>query len=768
MLFAILSGFLSAMLILLFGKQVKGKLAVIITLLPLSLFTYFLVLLPEVANGNALLFSYEWVPSMGINLDFKADGLSLLFSLLITGIGALVFFYASYYLKGHRYLDRFYCYLSIFMAAMLGVVLSDNVILLFVFWELTSISSFFLIGFNNDDAASRKSSIMALAITGGGGFLLMAGFILMGSISNTYSIREMLTSAAVLKEHANYGWILLFLFAGAFTKSAQFPFHFWLPGAMKAPTPVSAYLHSATMVKAGIYLLARFTPVLGGHPYWNITLLIVGGFTMLYSAYHSTLRTDLKSILAYSTISALGMLVFLLGAGSEQAMTAVAVFILVHALYKAALFLTAGILDHETGTRDVTQLSGLRKVMKPVAITGLLAALSSAGVPLTFGFIGKDLIYEATLHAETIGILLTAVAVLTNILLLYAGFLAGIKPFTGELPEAFKGVHLPDMRLWVPPLLLAALGLVYGILPSLTDVSLVQPVVQSLAPGAVTAPLKLWHGINPVLLLSGLTLAGGIGLYFYRQPAASRVEALRRYDYLSPETLLLKGVGKFDVFSHWYTNKLHSGYLRSYVNIIVIFMSGLLAYKLITGVNIYLDLSNISRVTIYDVTVFCIIIAAIWKTISTSSRITAVACMSVVGYCICLLFVIYSAPDLAMTQFTIDTLTVILFVLVLFRLPRFLRINDRKVVARDSIVSIVFGTLIAIIALEVMNEPTNKETSRYYAENAYLLAKGKNVVNVMLVDFRGFDTLVEITVLIIAALGVYSLLKLRVSSTEKE
>lgn len=704
---------------------------------------------------------------MGINLDFRADGLSLLFSLLITGIGALVFFYASSYLKDHPYLDRFYCYLCIFMASMLGVVLSDNIILLFVFWELTSISSFFLIGFNNEDPASRKSSIMALAVTGGGGFLLMAGFILLGSISNTYSIREMLTSAAVLKEHTNYGWILFFLFAGAFTKSAQFPFHFWLPGAMKAPTPVSAYLHSATMVKAGVYLLARFTPVLGSHPYWNTTLLIVGGITMLYGAFHATLRTDLKSILAYSTISALGMLVFLLGAGSEQAMIAVAVFILVHALYKAALFLTAGILDHETGTRDVTQLSGLRKVMKPVALTGLLAALSSAGVPLTFGFVGKDLIYEATLH-DNLNILLTAAAVLTNILLLYAGFLAGIKPFTGALPEAFKNVHLPDMRLWVPPLLLAVLGIVYGILPSLTDAALMQPVVQSLSPGTVTAPLKVWHGVNPVLLLSGLTLAGGIGLYYYRQPSSFRLQTMSRYDYLSPETLVLKGAGKFDIFSHWYTNRLHNGNLRSYVSIIVIFMIGLLAYKLITGVNIYFDLSNVSRLTIYDVTIFCIIIAAIWKTISTSSRITAVACMSVVGYCICLLFVIYSAPDLAMTQFTIDTLTVILFVLVLFRLPRFLRINDRKVVLWDGIVSALFGALISIIALEVMNEPTNKETSRYYAENAYLLAKGKNVVNVMLVDFRGFDTLVEITVLIIAALGVYSLLKLRISSTEKE
>lgn len=755
------------MLVLLAGRYVRGKLAVLTTLLPLGLFIYFLGMLPAV-QAQPLLFSYPWIPSMGIDLDFKLDGLSMLFSLLITGIGTLVFAYASYYLKGHQYLDRFYCYLSLFMASMLGLVLSDNVMLLFVFWELTSITSFFLIGFNNDDPASRRNSLMALAVTGGGGFLLMTGFVLLGTLSGTYSVTSMLQSAEMLKGHAWYGWILFFLFAGAFTKSAQFPFHFWLPGAMKAPTPVSAYLHSATMVKAGIYLLARFTPVLGGHIYWNTTLLTVGAITMLYSAWHAMQRTDLKGILAYSTIAALGTLVFLLGVGTEHAMAAVAVFILVHALYKAALFLVAGILDHETGTRDVTILRGLRKVMMPVAVAGILAALSSAGLPLTFGFIGKDLIYEATLHAGEYGYILTGIAVLTNILVLYAGFQAGIRPFAGPLPEAFREVHLPDLRLWVPPLILAALGLLYGIVPSLADAPVVQPVVKALGVGGA-APLKIWHGFNLVLLLSGVTLAGGCLLYFLRQPSVKHELALSRFSNLSPETLTVQSARAFSKFSAWYTNKLHNGNLRSYVHVIIIFVIGLLAYKLITGVHLYFDLrTNVAPITVYDLTVFGIILVAIWKTVSTSSRITAVASMSVVGYCICILFVIYSAPDLAMTQFTIDTLTVVLFVLVLFRLPRFLRINDRKVIVRDSIISGLFGILIAIIALEVMNEPTNKETSRFYAENAYLAAKGKNVVNVMLVDFRGFDTLVEITVLIIAALGVYSLLKLRISSSEKE
>src|SRR5690606_18684068 len=287
MLIAVLAGLIVSILCIPFGKFLARRAAVWFSLLPIGLFAYFFSYIPSIRAGSSVSFHYPWVPSMGINLDFHLDGLALLFSLLITGIGSLVFLYASSYLKGHPYLDRFYAYLSLFMASMLGLVLSDNILLLFIFWELTSISSFFLIGFNNDDPASRKSALIALAVTGGGGFLLMAGLILMGHLSGSYSIQEMADNAERLKNHALYGLILVLVFAGAFTKSAQFPFHFWLPGAMKAPTPISAYLHSATMVKAGVYLLARFSPVLGGSDYWQYTLLIVGGITMLYSAFHS-------------------------------------------------------------------------------------------------------------------------------------------------------------------------------------------------------------------------------------------------------------------------------------------------------------------------------------------------------------------------------------------------------------------------------------------------------------------------------------------------
>ena len=769
MLIAVLAGLIVSILYIPFGKYLKGRLAVLAALLPIGLFGYFASFIPAIQAGRHIHYHQPWVPSLGVNFDFHLDGLSLLFSLLITGIGSLVFLYAAPYLKGHRYLDRFYAYLSLFMAAMLGVVLSDNVLLLFIFWELTSISSFFLIGFNNDNAASRKSSLIALGVTGGGGFLLMAGLILMGHLSGSYAIQEMLGTNEYLKNHALYGLILLLVFAGAFTKSAQFPFHFWLPGAMKAPTPVSAYLHSATMVKAGVYLLARLQPVLGGTDLWMYPLVAIGGITMLYSAFHSIFRTDLKSILAYSTVAALGMLVFLIGIGTAESLLAASVFILVHALYKASLFLTAGVIDHETGTRDITQLSGLRKVLMPLSIAGLLAALSSAGLPLTFGFIGKDLIYEATLH--TTGILtlvLTALAVLTNILLLCAGFLAGIKPFAGTLPDHFNQVHLPHALMWSAPLLLAVLGVVFGCIPWLADGALLNPAAQAMHQATINAPLQLWHGFNLVLLLSGVTLVLGTLLYFVRRPSAASLASIERYNTLSPKHVIGQVARYARKLSVRYTRTLHNGYLRVYLLCIIVVAVLLLAIRLVTGGPIRLTIDHLSPVSTYEVVVAVILIAAVYITVTAYSRLTVVVATSVLGYCVCLLFVFYSAPDLAMTQFSIDTLTVVLFVLVLFRLPPFLNFANRKIRIRDGLVASSFGLVIALIALQVLNQPVDPEVSQFYGDNAYTLAKGKNVVNVILVDFRGLDTMFEIVVLSIAAIGVVSLLKLRLKATEKE
>ena len=768
MLIAILTGFLFAILLFFGGKKlVNHKFALLPTLIPLGLFIYFVRFIGEVSNKEFIHKTYEWIPSLGVNLSFTLDGLSLLFTLLITGIGTLVFAYTSGYLKGHEYLDRFYGYLSIFMGAMLGLVLSDNLISLFVFWELTSISSFFLIGFNNTSEASRKSALTALGITGIGGLLLLGGGLVLGNISGTYSITEMLAQKDLIQGHEHYILAACLIFGAAFTKSAQFPFHFWLPGAMKAPTPVSTYLHSATMVKAGVYLLFRMSPLMGSTSFWNNTLLIVGLITMIYSAFHSIFRTDMKGILAYTTISALGILVFLIGLGTHESYLAAAVFIIVHALYKATFFMMTGVVDHQAKTRNVTELSGLRKVMLPVAIAGLLAAISNAGIPPSVGFIGKDLIYEGTFHFEHSAILLTALAILTNVFISYAGYVAGIKPFIGKLPEKFEKVKFPSFFLWFPPVLLGALGFVFGLFPVLIEKSLVKPILWSIGEDAAEVHLKLWHGITPILGLSLLTMASGIILYFVLKPSAKKETFITKFEALSPKSILENFNRAFSKFSVLWTRIFQNGYLRNYVSVIILFLIALMGYTLVDGTTYKIDYASFARLTVYEVVILTILILAIGLIVFAKSRLAAVVATGIMGYSICLLFVFYSAPDLAMTQFAIDTLTVILFVLVLYKLPKYLKLSDYKMRIRDGILSIAFGGLISILALEVLAQPVNSEISDFYAKNSYLLAHGKNVVNVILVDFRGADTMVEISVLAISAIGVFGLLKLRLKSVER-
>lgn len=759
--------FVIAFLILFLGKFIRSNHYKFIGFLPTALFITFLGHLPLVSWDKQITYTFEWIPSLGIDMNFKIDGLSMLFALLITGIGSLVYFYASYYLKNHIYLNRFYCYLTIFMGAMLGLVLSDNMISLFMFWELTSISSFFLIGFNNEEEASRKSALMALGITGLGGFLLLGSFILIGNITGTYSITELLTSSEVLKNNTLFPLILFLLFGGAFTKSAQFPFHFWLPGAMQAPTPVSAYLHSATMVKAGIYILARFSPILQDGFWWDNTLMITGGVTMLYAAFHSIFRVDMKGVLAYSTISALGIIVFLLGIGTEYAMIAAVTFILVHALYKATLFLATGIVDHAVHTRNLTELSGLRKIMPLVFWACLIAALSSAGVPLLFGFISKDLIYEATLDFPQWGMWLTGAAVLTNIFLACSGFMVGIKPFVGKLPEKFEKAQKPSTFLWVPVIILSLLTLIFGVLPGLLDDFLFF-AYREISRKTTQVELKIWHGFNLVLLLSGVTIFLGAIIYFTKKFKGQAENFIKTFEGISPKHLTEIFGEKVREFAFRYTRFFQNGYLRNYILNIITFITILVGYRLFTTVPLRVNTEELSDFRLYEFIVFVAIVIGIFFTVRTPSRLTAIASLGIIGYGICLIFVFYGAPDLAMTQFTIDTLTVVLFVLVLFKLPPFLSYRNRRTVFRDAIVSGSFGVLIAIITLQALVAPSDKEVSKFYAENAYTLAKGKNVVNVILVDFRGFDTMIETIVLSIAALGVFGLLKYKMNHEERE
>lgn len=769
MIFAILSSFILALFILFIGKRLSSGAFKWISIFPFSLFLFFSSFLSGLSEGDYW-FRNSWIPQLGISLDFKLDGLSMLFSLMITGIGTLIYLYASSYLKGHEYINRFFAYLSVFMGSMLGLVLSDNILTMFIFWELTSISSFFLIGFDNNNEESRKSALLALGITGLGGFALLAGAIFIGAMAGTYSMYEMLTSSHEIKAHALYAFSVILIFLGAFTKSAQFPFHFWLPGAMKAPTPVSAYLHSATMVKAGIYILARLSPILGETNIWDYTLLIVGGITMVYAGFHSLFRVDLKGVLAYSTIASLGLMVFLLGIDSPHSIQAVSAFILAHALYKATLFMITGTIDHTVHTRDVSKLRGLRKIMPFLAIAGFLAAFSNAGVPSTFGFIAKDLIYEATLHTNWyLPYILTGFALFTNVLLLYTGFVAGILPFIGKYDkDAYKRVHLPDFLLYGPPLTLGVLGIIYGLFPHLAGEGILSKTANVIAGIDVQMYLKIWHGFNLVLLLSATTLVLGTLLFFIRKPQTSYLEKIEKLEFISPKSLLNQFLESFRNFAYLYTKIMHNGYLRLYIIVIIVFTTGIVGYRLLSGVPLKINTEDLSEIRIYELVIFMTMVIATIMTVASHSRLTAIACLSIIGYCICLIFVFYGAPDLAMTQFTIDTLTVVLFVLVLFKLPSYIKQSRRIIQLRDGIISGAFGVLIAVITLQALVSPADKEISKFYAENAYLLAKGKNVVNVILVDFRGFDTLVETIVLSIAAIGVYGLLKYKTTSRESK
>lgn len=729
-----------------------------ISIVPLVIFTFYMSYFPAISAGDVFLEKFEWFPSFGINLLFKLDGLSLLFALIISGIGFSVFLYASKYMANYKDIDKFYIYILIFMSAMLGVVTSDNLMSLFVFWELTSISSFLLIGFNHEKERSRYSALQALLVTALGGLAMMGGFIVLGNIAGTYQINELIEHKELILSHDLYILAVSLILAGAFTKSAQFPFHFWLPNAMEAPTPVSAYLHSATMVKAGVFLLARLNPAIGGSDFWSGALINAGALTMVMGIILSIKQTDLKRILAYTTLSVLGTLTMLIGIGTEKAIAAMAMYLLAHSLYKAALFLLAGIIDHETGTRNIELISGLRTKMKISFSIGILASISMMGVLPFFGFIAKEAMYEGVLFSD-FGNWLIVFAILAGVLNFAAAGFAGIRPFIGKLtiPDGAKP-HEAPIEMWFSAIVPAALGLVLGLLPFSIE-GLINSAASAGFGGDVSGHLSLWHGFNFVLILSLLTIFLGVLVYISREKWINALNSIKVpnaskpsvwYDYL---VLLLQNSARLS------TVILQNGKQRNYISIIlmtVLFLTSasLLDTNVIANINFELDLK------FHEVLILLIMVISAIATIKSRGRLTAVATIGVLGFGIGLIFIIFSAPDLAMTQFAVETLTVILFVFVLYKLPKFVDYSSKSERLRDALLSIALGLMVTVVILLVLNEEVPSELKTYYANSSYVLAKGRNIVNVILVDFRALDTLGEITVLSIAALGVFAILKL--------
>ena len=768
----VLSGFVLAIVMPWASRLLRKQIGWVAALIPLFLAVYTARFLPLVAGGQPVVTAISWVPQLGINLGFYLDGLSLLMVLIISGIGTLIFIYAGGYLQGDPRIGRFYVIILIFMAAMLGVVLADSLLLLFVFWELTSISSFLLIGFNHESEQSRRSAQQALLVTGSGGLALLAGLILLATAGGSWQISVLLHQQTAVTTSPLYLPALILILLGAFTKSAQFPFHFWLPNAMAAPTPVSAYLHSATMVKAGVYLLARLHPVLGGTGEWFYGLVIVGGITAVLGGYLSWWQTDLKRIMAYSTVSALGVLVLLLGIGTKIAVEAAMLFLLVHSLYKGGLFMAAGAIDHETGTRNVRRLAGLAPQMPFVFVGITLASLSMAGIPPLLGFIGKELIYEATLEPETAvwQLLLTALALLTNIFLVAASGVIVIKPFLGQPNENTVQPHHPaGLSLWLGPLLLGLLSLGFGLFSTSTLVAkwLLQPAATAVYGHDLVLKLGLWHGLTPMLLLSGVTIAAGAGVWWlherWRQGVMAVDAALAPR--LGPEAFYDRGFDGLLRLADWLTVRVQDGFLRHYLLWIVGTTVVLVGTALLRGKTAVMPSQDLIPGP-NEILLTLVILGAAWMVVQAHSRLAAVAGLGVIGYSMALIFILYGAPDLAMTQFSVETLTVILFVLVLYKLPTFETKDSTPTRLRNVVVSLLVGAMMTGLVLAANAIPASTHVTDFYSENSYVLAKGHNIVNVILVDFRGLDTMVEITVLSVAAVGVYALIHTRKQQQE--
>jgi len=728
----------------------------ILALLPAALTVYFAQFIGAVSAGETVSFSTPWVPSLGIALSFYVDGLSLLFALLISGIGTFIVLYAAAYLSKHADLGRFLMFILMFMGSMLGLVLADNVVTLFVFWELTSITSFLLIGFNHASARSRRAALQALVVTGGGGLALLAGLLLMAQAGGAMELSTLLQSGDLLRDHPHYLAILILVLIGAFTKSAQAPFHFWLPNAMEAPTPVSAYLHSATMVKAGVYLLARVNPGLGGTEVWQTVLVLFGGVTFLIGAVLALRNTDLKLMLAQTTVASLGLLVMLIGLGHAVALEAAIAYLFAHSLFKGALFMAAGSVDHGTGTREITRLSGLGRAMPITFAAAALAALSMSGLPPFIGFIAKEFVYKGTM-GDFWPLAVTGVAILGNALMFAVALLVGFKPFLGKQSETPKHPHEGGPGLWLGPVTLASLGLLAGLFNGVSEGLLVAPAVWAVAGAQVPVDLYLWGGFKTPLFLSAATIALGLVL-LWRARGLSRWMAAAFDRLWGPDQGYDQFLDGLVGMARAVTGRLQSGTLRHYLLATFLVLAAVLALPMLTMGDLAID-PRLPAEDFYIWGVAALTLAGGFAIAVSRSRLIAILSMGVLGVSVALVFLLFSAPDLAFTQLMVETLSVVILALVIARLPIY-RSDWRgwPRAARDAAIAGVVGIGFALLLMSIVSRPLDLALSEFFAARSYVEAYGRNIVNVILVDFRALDTFGEIAVVVIAGVAVMSLL----------
>lgn len=775
LIFIVLLPFVGSLIAGLFPAKAQNRAAGFAGLVALVGFALVVSCYPAVSTGSVIDFELPWAPGLGLNFTLRMDGFAWLFAMLVLGVGLMVVLYARYYMSPDDPVPRFFSFFLAFMGAMLGLVLSGNLIQMVLFWEMTSLVSFMLIGYWHHNADARRGARMALIVTGSGGLALLAGMLLLGHMAGSYELSVVLESGNQIRAHPWYVPMLVLILLGAFTKSAQFPFHFWLPRAMAAPTPVSAYLHSATMVKAGVFLLTRLWPVLSGTDEW---FWIVGGaglVTLLLGAYTAIFQQDLKGLLAYSTISHLGLITLLLGMNTPLAAGAAIFHIMNHAIFKASLFMAAGVIDHESGTRDIRKLSGLYRAMPHTARLAMVASASMAGVPLLNGFLSKEMFFAETVLISgsslvRIGLPLAATvagmfAVAYSLRFIFDVFFG---PKATDLPHE---PHEPPRWMRVPIEMLVLICLIVGIVPGLTVEGFLEVATRSVVGAHMPAyNLAVWHGFNLPLVMSVLAMAGGILLYFalhryLKLGTLDKVPLISRLDGRSTFEAMLNGLGALaDSIERVVTTRRLQPQLFLMVALTVI-----VGFAPFYGSPIQWGFKPLTPVdpafaVLWAVGVACAIGAA-WQ--AKYHRLAALMLMGGSGFVACITFVWFSAPDLALTQLMVEVVTMVLILLGLRWLPALRRDSEigpgmvrrasRRL--RDLLLAIIAGGGMATITYAMLTRDFPQSISPYFLERAQPEGGGTNVVNVILVDFRGFDTMGELTVLGIVALTVYALLR---------
>ncbi|PTK97226.1 cation:proton antiporter [Staphylococcus haemolyticus] len=783
----LLGGLIVIMLIVLmtlFIKSLRRFAGYIALLAPILASGYFLAQIPNVLHGKFVEFKIPWMPAIDVNLDFRLDGLGLMFGLIISIIGVAVFFYATQYLSVNRdNLPRFFLYLLLFMFSMLGIVVSNNTILMYVFWELTSVSSFLLISYWYSNAESQLGAIQSFIITVLGGLALLTGFIMLYIITGTNTISELLTQSHSISEHALFIPMMIMLLIGAFTKSAQFPFHIWLPKAMAAPTPVSAYLHSATMVKAGIFLLFKFTPILGLSDSYIYIVTFVGLITMIFGSVTALRQYDLKGILAYSTISQLGMIMSMVGLGggiaqhSSGPMAETYTLILFaglfhlmnHAIFKCALFMGVGIIDHEAGTRDIRRLSGMRKFFPKMNLVMTLAALSMAGVPLLNGFLSKEMFFDSLVSAielQQFGLTLTIIVVAIGVIASIFTFVYAVymlkETYWGEFDEKKvpkKHIHEPWL-FSLPAIILMVMIPIIFFIPNIFTEHLVLPALRNVtnlgsSVDAIAPHVSQWHGVNLPLIFSVIVIIVGLILALKVNWKAITHQVIKYASITNSYRNVYRG---FERYSGQMIRGLMNNRLNHYNIITVLIFSILIAYGIFQVGLPKLHQIEVSEFGPLEVILGIMISVVGIALVFIRQRLTMVILNGIIGYSVALFFLLMRAPDLALTQLVVETITTILFIVSFSRLPNIARTtaNMKKETIKIIVSFIMAGAVVTLIFIAQQGDGL-ESISKYYT-NACELTGGKNIVNAILGDFRALDTMFEGIVLIIAGLGIYTLL----------